>query len=148
MPEVRVICSNLIEKDKRFLLVKETKHVAKDKFSLPAGKLEGNEALIEGAVREAKEETGLVVKPTGIVGIYQKPVSRDGGNVTVIVFKSDTLSGNVKTSAEHPVVEFFSIPEIKEMHAKGMLRGDHVLFAAQDHLDGQDVGIEFWKKME
>jgi 8-oxo-dGTP pyrophosphatase MutT (NUDIX family) len=42
-------------------------------WGLPGGVLELEESLPECAVREAREETGLTVEPTRLVGVYSSP---------------------------------------------------------------------------
>lgn len=72
-------CYNVIEQDQKILMVRE-KTKTGFHWALPAGKLELNETVIECAIREASEETGLRVKPEFIVGIYQTPLL-SGNNV-------------------------------------------------------------------
>ena len=70
----------ILEKDGKFLLVKETKPSAKDKWNHPAGWLEVGENPIEAVKREVKEETGFDFEPTNILGIYS--LSKEYGNET------------------------------------------------------------------
>lgn len=58
------------------LLVKRAKSPLKDLWSLPGGVLETGERLEEGIRREVLEETGLRVKPLGVVEIFER-IMRD-----------------------------------------------------------------------
>jgi 8-oxo-dGTP pyrophosphatase MutT (NUDIX family) len=44
-----------------------------DNWALPGGALDLGESLVETAVREVKEETGIDCEVTGLVGIYTDP---------------------------------------------------------------------------
>ncbi|MCD6229949.1 MAG: NUDIX hydrolase [Candidatus Diapherotrites archaeon] len=146
--KIKVICANLIEDNGKILLVRETKEIARDKYNFPAGRLEGNESIVEGAVREAKEETGLDVRPVRIIGIYQKPDSKQENNVTIIVFRSEIVSGKITASEEHPEVKFFSRDEISGLNKKGSLRSSYITKAMQDSDNKQAVDLSFLKILE
>jgi len=60
----------IIEKDGKFLLVKEKKLTAKDKWNHPAGWIDIEENTIDAVKREVKEETGFDFEPKNILGIY------------------------------------------------------------------------------
>jgi 8-oxo-dGTP pyrophosphatase MutT (NUDIX family) len=65
-----VTVAAIIERDGRFLLVEE--HTAHGVlFNQPAGHLEPGESLIEGAAREALEETAYSFTSTALLGVYQ-----------------------------------------------------------------------------
>lgn len=64
------VCAALIEKDGKFLLVKETKKIAKDQWNHPAGWIELEEDPMKTLKKEVKEETGYDFYPTHILGIY------------------------------------------------------------------------------
>ncbi len=143
MPEINVVCSNIIEKDGRFLFVKESKDIAKDRFSLPAGRLEFGESLVEGAIREAKEETGLDIKPVNLIGIYQRPLSSEDSNTTIFCFHSIIESGAIEESEKHPEIRFLSLDEIRKLEEQHLLRSRYMYPAINDYLDKKGIDISF-----
>ena len=82
----------IIERDGKFLLVKETKPSAKDKWSHPAGWLEVSENPIDAVKREVQEETGFEFTPTSILGIYS--LDKDEAGITHHAIKI-TFLGNI-----------------------------------------------------
>ncbi|MGQ5523860.1 NUDIX hydrolase [Chitinimonas sp. PSY-7] len=68
----------VIEHNGRFLLVEEETDDGL-RFNQPAGHLDPDESLLSACVRETKEETTYLVKPTALVGIYQwSPPTKPG----------------------------------------------------------------------
>ena len=67
----------------RVLLVRRGSEPLKGHWTLPGGLLELGESLIEGVVREVREETGLVVEPLELVElidrIHREPMHREAG---------------------------------------------------------------------
>ncbi len=64
-----IITGGIIEKDGKFLLVQEAQEKVYGKWNIPAGLLDFNETIFEGAKREIYEETGCKVELTGILCI-------------------------------------------------------------------------------
>ena len=56
----------------RVLLIRRGKDPLKGRWTLPGGALELGETLIEGAAREALEETGLVVEPVELIELIDR----------------------------------------------------------------------------
>ena len=67
-----VMVGGVIEKNGKFLLVQEAKENCKGKWNLPAGHLEINETVFDGAKREIFEETGCNVELTGLLQISHR----------------------------------------------------------------------------
>jgi ADP-ribose pyrophosphatase YjhB (NUDIX family) len=65
-------------------------------WAQPGGFLEIDETPTEGAVRETLEETGLVVAPGEIVGLY----ARLEAAVVVLVYEAKIIGGSMHTSPE------------------------------------------------
>lgn len=63
----------------RVVLVKRGHAPLKGDWSIPGGVLEVGETLRQAAIREAKEETGLTVEPTELLGVYDRVLKDDGG---------------------------------------------------------------------
>ena len=145
MTVVNVVCSNIIEKDQKILFVRESKATAKGKYSLPAGRLEFGESLIECAVREAREETGLNVKPLKLIGIYQRHSSSVGSNTTAFCFLSKIISGKIQVSVKHPEIIFLSFDEINKFHKDHKLRSRYMLPAVKDYFDKQRIDMSLIK---
>ena len=63
---------SIIIEDDRVLLVKRAHPPIQGQWSIPGGVLEVGELVREAAVREAREETGLIVEPGDLLGVYDR----------------------------------------------------------------------------
>jgi ADP-ribose pyrophosphatase YjhB (NUDIX family) len=135
-------CGNLVELDGSYLLVREGKPSARGRFNLPAGKPEVGETLVNAAVREAKEETGLDVAIEHIVGLYHCPQTSEGFGVVNVVFASTIIGGKIATSDAHPEVRYFTRAEVSDLAARRLLRGSHIELAIEAHAVGQRLPLD------
>ena len=137
MNDVCVVCSNIIVKDSKYLIVKESKKIALGLYSLPSGKLEFGETLENCAIREALEETGFDVKIKRLVGIYQRPKSLENTNVVAFVFLSEIVGGEIISSEKHPEVVFMGLDEIEKLDDAGLIRSKYMIPALHDYLNNE-----------
>ncbi len=72
---------------RRFLLTQEKKYG--EAWSIPGGRVEIGESLVEAAVREVMEETGIPIQLEGILRVEHAP-SSTGSRVRVIYVASPT----------------------------------------------------------
>jgi ADP-ribose pyrophosphatase YjhB (NUDIX family) len=81
-PEAPVVGVGAVVLDgQRVLLVRRGKEPLKGEWSLPGGALELGETLVEGVVREVREETGLDVKPEVVVEVFDRIQRNENGSV-------------------------------------------------------------------
>ena len=66
-----------ITKDNKILLIQRKKRPYKGYWSLTGGKMKLSESIEEGALREAKEETGLDLEFKGVKGVVHERVKED-----------------------------------------------------------------------
>ena len=71
----------VIVQDNRVLLIRRGHAPLLGEWSLPGGVLECGETLREGTIREAREETGLVVEIRDLLGVYERVTRSDDGRV-------------------------------------------------------------------
>jgi ADP-ribose pyrophosphatase YjhB (NUDIX family) len=77
-------------------------------WAQPGGFLEADETVIQGAMRETREETGLLVEPTAIVGIYSRPQAA----IAVVAFEAVIVGGTMAVTPESLEVRSFSVDDI------------------------------------
>lgn len=76
-PEVPLVgVGSIIIENDRVVLVKRAQPPIQGQWSIPGGVLEVGEMVREAAVREAREETGLIVEPGELLGVFDR-VLRD-----------------------------------------------------------------------
>lgn len=109
-----IIVGGVIEKDGKFLLVQEAQEKCRGKWNIPAGHLDPNETVFEGAKRETFEECGCKVEITGILQIGNR-ILEDDSWVSVI-FSTKLLEDNIKFDKNEILdVKWFSYEEILNM---------------------------------
>lgn len=109
-----MIVGGVIEKDGKFLLVQEAKEKCRGKWNIPAGHLDSNETIFDGAKREVKEETGCNVELTGVLQIGNR-VLKDDVFVS-IVFSTKLLEENIKYDPNEILdVKWFTYEELLAM---------------------------------
>ena len=86
-----VPCAGGIVRDRegRILLVRRGQEPARGLWSIPGGRIEGDESWDEAAVREVLEETGIEATPEDFVGL----VERESGSGSTYVIADFALAG-------------------------------------------------------
>lgn len=108
---MNVIVGGVIEKDGKYILVQEAKKKCYGKWNLPAGHLEFNESLEQGAIREIKEETGCDVKLDGVCYIANRLLEDDLG--MIIIFNARIVNEDIKFNKDEILdVKWFDYDEI------------------------------------
>ena len=116
-----IVVGGIVEKDGKFLLVKENTGRWKGTWNIPAGKLEDHESVIEGAEREFFEETGCKGSVCGLLSILNRVY--DDKNIISFVFDMNLIDEDIHSNGlEIEDAAWFSYEELLEM--KGKLRAD------------------------
>jgi ADP-ribose pyrophosphatase YjhB (NUDIX family) len=116
----------------QLLLVHRTDN---DLWALPGGGHDLGESIENTAVREVKEETGIDVQVTGLVGLYTDPahvIAYEDGEVRQqfsICFRALPIGGQLQRDAESKEVRWVPFDELDRLniHPSMRLRIDHGL---------------------
>lgn len=113
----KIIVGGVLEKNGKFLLVQEAQEKCRGKWNIPAGHLDPNETIFEGAKREVFEECGCKVELSGVVTIANKVLQDD--TFVGIVFSTKIIEENIKFDKEEILdVKWFTYEEIISMKEK------------------------------
>lgn len=102
---------------RRFLLVLRKDEPMKGYFWFPGGRIFKGEHIFATAIRKAKEELGVVIKPERIVGVYETmfstgiPGVRGGTHALNIVVRARLPRGGVmRHDTHHLAARWFTRP--------------------------------------
>ncbi|MFI6364173.1 NUDIX hydrolase [Nocardia sp. NPDC050630] len=117
---VKVAVSAVIRDSQgRVLMIHRTDN---DRYSIPGGGLEAGETITQALVREVKEETGIDVRVTDLIGIFSNPehvIAYDDGEVRQefsICFHADPIGGDLRTSSESKEVRWVAPNDISSLN--------------------------------
>jgi 8-oxo-dGTP pyrophosphatase MutT (NUDIX family) len=107
--------------------------VDNDLWALPGGTHEFGESIVATVVREVREETGLDVEVTGLVGIYTDPkavIAYSDGEVRqqfTLSFRCRVLGGTLQKDSESQELRWVARDELDglRIHPSMRLRIDH-----------------------
>lgn len=110
----KIIVGGVIKKDNKYLLVQEAQEKCRGKWNIPAGHLDPNETVFEGAKREIFEESGLEVELTGIALIGNRVMEND--ELLGVVFSTEIVGGDIKINPNEILdIKWFTYDEILNM---------------------------------
>ena len=112
---METIVGTIILKDGKILMVKVAKEKCYGKWAFPAGHIEPNEAIYDGAKRETYEETGCTVELKKAFPVFLK--NTNDSKIVMMHFLSDLIeeSNNYDTN-EIIEKKWISLNEIKNMN--------------------------------
>ena len=108
--EPKVGVGVMVVQDGRLLLVRRAMEPEKGRWSLPAGYLDHGESPVETAIREAREETGLVVRVTGLVDAFHNPPG--AGASVFLLYRAERVSGEPSPGDDADAAGFFGRDEL------------------------------------
>jgi len=103
----------------RVLLVKRGHPPLAGEWSIPGGVLEVGETVREAAAREALEETGLVVEPKELLGVFDR-ILRDPANkvryhYVLIDFLCRQVGGELRAASDAAEVRWCTPAEVETL---------------------------------
>lgn len=107
------VASDVVIKEKgEVLLLKRNTLPYKNYWVLPGGFVKYREETDETAKREVKEETGLEVEITKLIGVYSDPFRDPRGHIISIAYKGKIKGGNLEKNEESKEIKFFSLDNL------------------------------------
>jgi len=119
----------VIEDNGRVVLIRRAMEPKQGWWALPSGFVEHDETTEEAAIREAKEETGLIVEIDGLLGVYSfysDPYgSESRGRGVLVLYAAHTVGGTLQAGDDAAEVALFTPQEIPpdiafETHQKAL----------------------------
>ena len=106
----------LIIQSGRVVLIRRGKAPLEGEWSIPGGMLELGETSRAGAEREALEETGLVVRATELLGVFDRVLPDSQGTIVyhyvLIDFLCEWVSGELCAGADAAEACWFTPDEV------------------------------------
>jgi|GEM_PF-3129033 len=141
-PKINIGIGGIILRGKSKILLTKRKSDP-SVWTIPSGYMEKDENVFETIIREAHEETNIVIRPKGIAGMRQRITEKEGNNFWIIVV-ADYKSGKViPDNSEILEAQFLTLSEALEEKTtlvtkhmlKMLLKNKLQIFLPQKKLD-------------
>lgn len=104
----------LVVQEGRVLLARRAGEPFKGQWDIPGGFLENGEHPEAGVVRELREETGLEVRPTDLLGIYIDTYRSDDEYTLNVYYLAEVVGGRLQPASDVSSLSWFGPDELPE----------------------------------
>ena len=139
-PHATVAC--IVEREGRFLLVEEMAS-GKAVINQPAGHLEQGESFLDAARRETLEETGWVVEPEALLGLYTYYAPANGVTYHRFCFIARALHEQPDAVLDTGIIRPLWLSRDELEQHRDQLRSELVSRCVDDYLDGIRYPLDF-----
>lgn len=106
-------CASVLPvKDGKVLLAKRGRDPFKGAYDIIGGFMEADELPEDAAIREAKEETGLDIKITSLLGTYIDRYGESGDYTLNLHYVGEVMGGEMKPMDDVADLEWITISEV------------------------------------
>lgn len=99
----KLVAGVIVEMDRKLVMIKRDLEPGQGLWTFPAGFVDRGEVVETAAKREVREETGLEVELTELVGVY----SRDGDTNILMVYAGKATDGQLQAGEEVQEADLF-----------------------------------------
>ncbi|MGB0712272.1 MAG: NUDIX hydrolase [Gammaproteobacteria bacterium] len=131
----------IIERDKRFLMVRETID-GRPTLNQPAGHLEDDESLLDAVVREVREETAWSFTPQGLVGVYRWRHPNGAPTFLRFVFFGEVAGFDADRPLDADIDETLWLDLETLQRRVSEMRSPLVMRGLKDYLDGRRFPLD------
>lgn len=96
----------------KVLLIKRVASPFKDYWDIPGGFLKPGEHPDDGLVREFEEETGLLIKPIKILGIFMDQYGAGGDETLNIHYVAKIVGGTERAGSDAEKLKWFNLQKL------------------------------------
>lgn len=140
----KIIVGVVIKKDNKILMVQEAMEEVYGMWNFPMGHVDEGETIFEGAIREAKEETGYDVELTSIISIQNYP----NKEAIKIAFNANIISGEIKYDKNETLdVKWIPIEKLEKMSDKELRAYNSSTDIIRDAKQNKQYPLEIIKKL-
>ena len=138
-----IVAGCVIKKDNKILMVQEANEKYYGQWNFPAGHVDEGENIMEGAIREVKEETGCDVKLTGLLPI--KTVYQTDIPTLIVEFTAEIINENIKFDKNEILdVKWIDIEDIKNMDKNTLRALDTNKATFQDFINNKIYPLDIF----
>lgn len=112
-------CNALICQDDQVLLVRRSAEPFRGYWSLPGGKVELGETVLEALERECREETGLQIAAERLLG-YRDAIERDDSgrirfHYVIFYYQARIVGGSLQAESDAEALQWVPLQRVPEL---------------------------------